>query len=561
MTWEGTQVGHYKIEGKLGEGAMGVVYLALDTKLRKQVVFKILNAAFAKNRKVHVRFLNEALIQANLPNDNIVKALDIIERDDMLALVLEYVQGLDLEKYLVQQGGRLDLATIARLMGPSIGAIQCAHENQVVHRDLKPANILIDQRSGKDIPRVADFGIAKLKVDGAPGLTRDGSLLGTPSYMSPEQLRGDLDRIDHRTDIYALGAILYQLATGSLPHGEASEYEVGRRVLSGEQPMCVSQVNPSFPPAYDVIVMRAMAFEPDQRYPSAAALGEDLQAVAAGLKPTAMPSMAPSSTPATVYEHPAPVYPGTNPARAPVPPNVRPADTPGPLTPYPTPGSNWKPLAVLGTIVGVAIVIAALIVSGNNKATNNAALARLQAEKAPAVEARKEPKEPAANVARAEAAGKAARSEAAAQAARAERTANAARHEAARSVENDAERAYLASLDAYSRGDSNGYLGAYDFPMDCFYNKPAFSRDSFYKARKFNFNRGSKPRNRMVSGSVRVLRKSDNEVVLHDVGNLVKHNGTVNPYDKGVVMKKKWGAWKVVTEVNRGADRCYPGLF
>lgn len=264
--------GRYRLERQLGQGAMGQVYLALDTRLEAHVVVKLLRPELLSHERVRARFRNEALIQAGIQHPNIVRATDLIEGDGVLALVIEYVPGADLEGVLRAAGGRLPLERAASLLDGVLAAVQTAHDAGVVHRDLKPANVLVDARSGVEVPKVTDFGIAKL-LAASTGRTVFGTVMGTPAYMPKEQLQGRLD-VDHRADVYAAGVILYQLLTGRLPFGQGEE--VPARMMAGP-PAPASMLVPSVPTSVDAVLARAMTLEPEQRTGSARELRQALR--------------------------------------------------------------------------------------------------------------------------------------------------------------------------------------------------------------------------------------------------------------------------------------------
>ena len=274
--------GRYELQQELGRGAMGQVYLGLDARLQRRVVVKILADEYARNEGVRRRFVNEALIQANILHPHIVRALDAVEDGPLLAIVMDYVDGPDLDAYLRQRGGRLTWPAAVALLEPVLDAVSTAHASGIVHRDLKPANLLIEATPGGPVPKVADFGIAKiLGGDPGAGKTRAGAVMGTPHYMPPEQLRGLTD-LDARADVYALGAILYQMVTGSLPYGDrTTEYEVTHAVLSGDAPPPASQQNPTLPAGVDAFIARAMAGDRDQRFQTVAELRAALHMIGA----------------------------------------------------------------------------------------------------------------------------------------------------------------------------------------------------------------------------------------------------------------------------------------
>lgn len=290
MEWTGRRLGEqgrYTIQAELGAGAMGRVFRAHDAKLQREVVIKVLADTYATNPRVRERFVNEALIQANILHPNIVRAVDAVEEGMLLAIVMDFVRGPSLEQYLLQRGGSLPWGEFRYLILPVMDAVATAHHNKVIHRDLKPGNILLDTGPSGFIPKVADFGIAKLLAnEGGAAKTRAGAVLGTPSYMPPEQLKGAED-LDGRADVYALGAIMYQLATGQLPYGEHSEYQVTHFVLSGHAPIAPSTLNPHLPAGFDGVVAKAMAANRDDRYATVMELKAATEALGGTAKPLA----------------------------------------------------------------------------------------------------------------------------------------------------------------------------------------------------------------------------------------------------------------------------------
>ena len=298
MDWVGRKIGdgqRYELLRELGAGAMGVVFLGHDARLRRDVVLKILSPILARSARVRERFANEGLIQANLLHDHIVRVIDAFDEADTCAIVMDFVDGPSLDQHLVDEGGALPFARIHAILAPVCEAVAFAHANHVVHRDLKPANILLDLSRGFEVPKVADFGIAKIAADGE-GKTRAGAVIGTPSFMPPEQLRGQTD-LDHRADVYALGVMLHQLATGSLPFGELSEYEITFKVLSAAPIEPPSSYVEGLPEGFDAVCAKAMAPDREQRYASVGELRSELDRMLAGTRPDAaeVPESAPAS--------------------------------------------------------------------------------------------------------------------------------------------------------------------------------------------------------------------------------------------------------------------------
>ena len=303
MLKPGTVLGNYEIVSCVGAGGMGVVYRGRHVKLGHDVALKVLLPNLSQSEKVRVRFQQEAYVQANLKHPSIVRAMDVVEQGETLTIVMDWVDGPSLEEHIGEQGGRLPLHRLWQVMGPVMDAIQFAHERGVVHRDLKPGNILLERVRGIETPKVLDFGIAKILATEGAGLTRPGAVMGTPSYMSPEQLRGETN-VDHRSDIYALGAVVHQVATGCLPFEETSDYQTTFRVLSGERPEPASQLVSELPARLDAVIDRAMAFDRDDRYDSVSALQADMKAVVESWTPAAGATGPPPrpSTPRTVLE-------------------------------------------------------------------------------------------------------------------------------------------------------------------------------------------------------------------------------------------------------------------
>ena len=292
--------GRYEVVREIGAGAMGVVFEGFDHRMQRRVAIKQLSRALANNSKVRARFKTEALIQGGLAHQNIVRATDVLEEGGGLAIVMDYADGPSLEEYLEEQGGRLPFERTLELLEPVFDAVGTAHRHGIIHRDLKPGNIMLDRGTGREVPKVADFGIAKV-IGGGEGLTREGAVMGTPAYMPPEQLRGVLD-LDPRADVYALGAIVYRLVTGALPFEGGTEYEITHLVLSGERPPPPSQVVSGLPGGFDAWVERTMASERDDRYASTDDAWADLERVRGGQSVRSVPRAAPRTVPATVYE-------------------------------------------------------------------------------------------------------------------------------------------------------------------------------------------------------------------------------------------------------------------
>jgi hypothetical protein len=260
----------YRLVRMLGVGGMGSVYLGTHLKLGRDVAVKLLHADLAGNEDVVRRFYREAQTAAAIRHSNIIDVLDVGTAPwGEPYLVMEYLEGENLAD-LLARAGPLDLPTAFGILEPVLLALSSAHEMGVVHRDLKPENIFISQRKGESPTiKLIDFGISKFVGGGdKTRLTQTGFMLGTPAYMSPEQARGQTD-VDHLSDVYSCGVILYEMLTGDLPFVGQNYNELLVNILT-EEPRSPLQVRRSFPRVAEAIVMRALGKESENRFASAA---------------------------------------------------------------------------------------------------------------------------------------------------------------------------------------------------------------------------------------------------------------------------------------------------
>ncbi|MCB9639609.1 MAG: protein kinase [Myxococcales bacterium] len=258
----------YLVEEKIAKGGMAWIYRASHKHLGGKVALKILFANHADNSKIRDRFFTEARLQYKLQHPHIVRVLDFIEDQGIVGFALEWCEGGDLEQWAEQQGGKLNLVQLRDIFLPVIDALHYAHESGIIHRDLKPPNILIFPTSTKSpTAKLSDFGIAKI-LDGE-GPTQTGSILGTLHYLAPEQLH-DSKHVDRRSDIYALGVILYRLASGRLPF-QGDPHSLLYQVIT-QTPPPLPEVHPSLRP----IILRCMEKRPDLRYNDAMELHQAL---------------------------------------------------------------------------------------------------------------------------------------------------------------------------------------------------------------------------------------------------------------------------------------------
>ena len=273
QAWLGKIVdGRYRVIEVIGRGGMGVVYKVEHVRMGKIAAMKVLHRDLAQDPEVVHRFEREASAVSRLQHPNTVQVFDFGTANDALYLVMEYVRGRDLGD-VVDRDGPLPFARAAPLLVQILGALGEAHELGIVHRDLKPENILITRTTGgRDFAKVLDFGLAKVIEPGGPADVSDhGQIVGTPYFMAPEQIRGD--DVDVRTDLYALGALTYRLLTGEYPYSARSAVGVLTKHLTAELERPSSRARgASLVPEIDDIVMRAMAKDPADRWPSAAAM-------------------------------------------------------------------------------------------------------------------------------------------------------------------------------------------------------------------------------------------------------------------------------------------------
>jgi WD40 repeat protein/tetratricopeptide (TPR) repeat protein len=272
----------YDILGILGEGGMGVVYKAAQIRPHRLVALKMLLAGVHAQPEELLRFLAEADTVARLQHPNIVQVYEIGHHERQLYCTLEYVEGVDLARKL--QGVPQPARAAAQLLETLARAVHYAHQRGIVHRDLKPANVLLTLEG---VPKITDFGLAR-RVEGESGLTQTGVILGTPSYMAPEQTEGKSGLIGPVTDVFALGAILYHTLTGRPPFQGASAVETLEQVRS-QEPVPPARLQPKVPRDLETICLKCLQKEPRKRYASAQDLAEDLRRFVEGKPIVARP--------------------------------------------------------------------------------------------------------------------------------------------------------------------------------------------------------------------------------------------------------------------------------
>ncbi|CAA7602375.1 Protein kinase domain protein [Acididesulfobacillus acetoxydans] len=264
--------GRYEIRDKIGAGGMAIVYRAEDLLLNRIVTVKVLREQFAADEEFITRFRLEAQAAAGLSHPNIVSIYDVGHEGETEYIVMEYVQGHNL-KEIIREHAPLSPGRSLYLVRQIARAIGHVHEHHVIHRDIKPHNILV---TADDWARVTDFGIAQTAE--ATTLTHTGNIVGSVHYLSPEQARGEPS--GEQSDLYSLGIILYELVTGKLPYDGETPIAVALKHVR-EHPESPRQLNPQVSPSLEAIIMRAIAKDPEQRYPSAQAFLADLDKIEA----------------------------------------------------------------------------------------------------------------------------------------------------------------------------------------------------------------------------------------------------------------------------------------
>jgi eukaryotic-like serine/threonine-protein kinase len=277
------EFGRFSIVRELGRGGFGVVFLAVDRVLGRQVALKVPRPEVLVTPEVKRRFLREAEAASRFDHPNIVPVFEVGEEGPICYIASAYCEGPTLAQWLREQTAPVPIRLASRLVAIVAAAVAHAHERGILHRDLKPGNILLQQRSGNTsesdelgfVPRICDFGLAKL-LDQVSQETRSGMPIGSPDYMAPEQAAGRLRDHGPATDVYALGVVLYEVLTGRPPQRGESDLET-LRLISDQDPPSPRALRPGLARDLDTIVLKCLEKQPARRYSSAAELAEDLQ--------------------------------------------------------------------------------------------------------------------------------------------------------------------------------------------------------------------------------------------------------------------------------------------
>ncbi|HOW86866.1 MAG TPA: protein kinase [Candidatus Aminicenantes bacterium] len=273
--------GRYQIIEQLGRGGMGRVYRALDLKAHEEVALKLIRPDIAEDKRTLERFVNEIKLAHMISHRNIGKMYHLGEDQGLHYITMEYVPGEDLKSF-IRRSRRLDIATVVTIAKQVCSGLSEAHDAGIVHRDLKPGNIMIDKDGNA---KILDFGIARAL--GTQGVTAEGSVIGTPEYMSPEQVEGR--ESDRRSDIYSFGVILFEMVTGRLPFAADTPFVVAFKQRT-ERPPSPGELNPQTPPDLSAIILRCLDKDPGRRYQTTEDVCRDLGKVEETIHTTPLPS-------------------------------------------------------------------------------------------------------------------------------------------------------------------------------------------------------------------------------------------------------------------------------
>jgi serine/threonine protein kinase len=338
----GSEFAGHRIEAVAGRGGMGVVYRATDLRLGREVALKLIAPELSHDDAFRHRFERESQMAARIRHPHVITIFRADEQDGLLYLTMEFIQGSDL-RAAIARSGALDPLLAATVVSQVGSALDAAHRNGLIHRDIKPANVLVATEDGAPHAYLTDFGLTK-SISSESGMTATGMVLGTVDYMAPEQAEGS--KLDHRTDVYALGCVLFEALTGEVPYPR--ETPVAKLYAHIHlPPPSIRDRAPGVPPDFDAIISKAMSKRPEDRYVSAGALGRAALTAAHGRSaapaersragpvaqpvPSPSPSIEPSHSGAAID---APARPAAPPAPPPLPP------APAPVSPILPPG-GW----------------------------------------------------------------------------------------------------------------------------------------------------------------------------------------------------------------------------
>jgi eukaryotic-like serine/threonine-protein kinase len=306
MLSPGNVVERYEVERELGGGGMARVYKVRHVALGSVHALKVLEPELVVNAELRARFLDEGRIQARLKHPNILGITDVVAAPGVAGLVMDYLEGESLDKYLARAQQPPDADEVRDIFLQVLAGMGFAHEQGVIHRDLKPSNIFLAQVHGRRVVRILDFGIAKVSGSEGKAATRTGVRMGTPQYMSPEQIRGARD-VTVRSDIFSLGVTLYELATGHVCFQGESDFNIMEKIVRAEF-VPPEVAHPGIERRLAAVILRAMNQDPEQRFASCQELAAALVAEA---RPASLPEAEPerrevAPVPAPVTSAPVP---------------------------------------------------------------------------------------------------------------------------------------------------------------------------------------------------------------------------------------------------------------
>jgi serine/threonine protein kinase len=333
----GSVVAGYRIDELISRGGMGLVYRATNVALNRIYALKVLAPGLADDEQFRERFKREMRIAASLHHPNIVGIHNAGEHDGMLFFVMDYITGTDLREVLVKDGA-MDPSRVLDLLDQFASALDAAHSRGLVHRDVKPANILITVKDGEEHAYLTDFGLAK-KYDTASGLTAKGAVVGTVDYMSPEQITGS--HTDARTDIYALGCVVYQMLSGKVPYERDNSVATLFAHVYDPPPPLEGETSETYP-AFAPVLEKAMAKDPSGRYFSAGDFARDAAAALKGMRYTAAPTIVGTGDATPVVKNAEPTAPPQVPPTTPPVEAVKP-DEPAQASEFIAPARTGAP--------------------------------------------------------------------------------------------------------------------------------------------------------------------------------------------------------------------------
>jgi glycine betaine/choline ABC-type transport system substrate-binding protein len=267
----------HRIEAVAGRGGMGVVYRAIDLDLERRVALKVIVPEYASDAAFQFRFKRESRLAASIRHPNVVTVYRAGEADDLLYITMDYIDGTDM-RAMIERAGRLEPRLAVRIVAQVASALDAAHAGGLVHRDVKPANVLVSGAPGAEHAYLTDFGLTKHATSDT-SVTASGVVLGTLDYIAPEQVAGE--PLDARADVYALGCVLFHTLTGQVPFPRDTQLAKMYAHAEAHAPPLRS-IDPSIPREFELVVARAMAKRPDERYPSAGDVGRAALAAATG---------------------------------------------------------------------------------------------------------------------------------------------------------------------------------------------------------------------------------------------------------------------------------------